>query len=205
MLLSFLRRFREYIVRPAADPATERLYRACLLQARHPAFFGRCGHGVPDTLDGRFDLLVLHVCLVMRAMGDEAVAKQKLFDRMFADMDRSLREMGVGDMGIGRRMKAMIAAFYGRAQAYDAALAGRGDTLAECLRRNLYGGGAADQDMIASMVDYALCAAARLLVQPRAELLAGAPDFGMPPLLTDATYNNRTNDMEKHAHEQACT
>ena len=91
------------------------------------------------TVDGRFDLLLPHVILVMRKLGDAAEAKQKLFDLLFADMDRSLREMGVGDMGVHRRMKAMIEAFYGRAGAYDRVFGGDVDSLPETLRRNLYG------------------------------------------------------------------
>src|SRR6202042_1273633 len=95
-------------------------YNICVAQARSPEFYSVLG--VPDTVDGRFDLLVLHVALVMRKLGPEADIKQQLFDLMFADMDQSLREMGVGDMSIGKRIKPMIAAFYGRAQAYERAL-----------------------------------------------------------------------------------
>jgi cytochrome b pre-mRNA-processing protein 3 len=101
-----------------AVPA-DRLYGAAVAQARNPAFYVECR--VPDTLDGRFDLIVLHLCLLIRRLRREgetgATLAQALFDTTFDDMDRSLREMGVGDLGVGRRVKAMASAFYGRATA----------------------------------------------------------------------------------------
>jgi cytochrome b pre-mRNA-processing protein 3 len=119
------------------DPATAALYAACVAAARRPVFYA--AYGVPDSVDGRFDMLLLHVTLAMLRLSD-AAARQRLFDRLFADMDRSLREMGVGDMRIGKKMKPMLAGFYGRAKAYRAALAEPGDeALAAALTRNLYG------------------------------------------------------------------
>ena len=82
--------------------------------------------GVPDTLDGRFDMVGAHVFLVidrLRAAPDPGPAlSQAVFDAMFADMDFNLREMGVGDMSVGKRVKEMWEAFHGRAQAYEAAM-----------------------------------------------------------------------------------
>ena len=132
-----LQSLARFFAGPADDPAVAALYGACVAQARLPDFYRVLA--VPDTIDGRFDLLVLHVVLVMRRLSGEAEFKQQLFDLMFADMDRNLREMGVGDMGVGKKIKPMISAFYGRAQVYEKALAESDDALAQALARNLYG------------------------------------------------------------------
>lgn len=119
----------------------QRLYGAVVRQARSPSFYA--GGGVPDTVDGRFEMVVLHAWLVigrLTAGGDEAGRiAQRLFDAMIADMDRSLREMGVGDLGVGRKVKAMAEAYYGRSRAYDSALAAGAADLSGALRRNVFG------------------------------------------------------------------
>ena len=92
-------------------PATL-LYAKLVAQARQPEFYARCG--VPDTVDGRFDLISLHLFLVLhrlkRDRPESADLAQAVFDLMFHDMDQSLREMGAGDLGVGRRVKVMIQA-----------------------------------------------------------------------------------------------
>lgn len=121
------------------------LYGAIVKQARQPGFYR--DRGVPDTLDGRFDLLVLHAFLVLRrlnALGAEGQAMaQELADLIFTDMDGNLREIGVGDLSVGKRIKAMAKAFFGRLTVYDKALAQEaetgGDELTQALLRNLYG------------------------------------------------------------------
>lgn len=160
---------------PSDDPAIAALYSACVAQARRPPFYGDLN--VPDTIDGRFDLLLLHVVLVMRRLGDAAEAKQKLFDLMFADMDRSLREMGVGDMGIGRRIKAMIGAFYGRAQAYEKALEEGGEALATALARNLYGKSQPTPETLQAMTEYVRRTVAKLDAQSPADIASGNVEF----------------------------
>lgn len=124
-------------------PEAWALYEAAVARARAPVFYSDLG--VPDTLDGRFESISLHVFLILhRLKADrprtEALA-QEVFDAMFSDMDRSLREMGAGDLGVAPRVKKMAKAFYGRVSAYDAALASDADSglLAEALERNLYG------------------------------------------------------------------
>jgi cytochrome b pre-mRNA-processing protein 3 len=160
---------------PSDDPAIAALYGACIAQARRPQFYG--DFKVPDTIDGRFDLLLLHVVLVMRRLGDAVPAKQKLFDLMFADMDRSLREMGVGDMGIGRRIKAMISAFYGRAQAYEKALGEGDEALAAALARNLYGKVSPSPDALRAMTGYVRQTVAKLDAQSPADIASGNVEF----------------------------
>src|SRR6516164_3157839 len=99
----------------------ERLCRSISDQARAPVFYGELG--VADSLDGRFDLVVLHAWLVLDALGSagETALAQCLVDALFVQFDEALRELGVGDMGMSRRMKNMAEAFNGRLAAYRAA------------------------------------------------------------------------------------
>ena len=138
-MTSFLSRlFREP---PEAVPA-QKLYLAAVGQARQPALY--LGYGVPDTLDGRFDSLALHAALVidrLRREPDGEALSQAFFDAMFHHLDLTLREIGIQDLGVGRRIKIMAEGLHGRALAYREALNGGGPTpLAEVLRRNAYGG-----------------------------------------------------------------
>ena len=102
----------------------EGIYGMIVTQAREPLFYRDLG--VPDTVNGRFDMLVLHLWMVLRRLkpieGGSGLS-QALFDRFCDDMDANLREMGVGDLTVPKRMQAFGEAFYGRAAAYDLALA----------------------------------------------------------------------------------
>jgi cytochrome b pre-mRNA-processing protein 3 len=119
----------------------EAIYGMIVTQAREPLFYQKLG--VPDTVSGRFDLLVLHLWMILRRFrsveGAGPVA-QALFDRFCDDMDANLREMAVGDLAVPKRMQAFGEAFYGRAAAYDAAFAAGGDAPAYALRRNILNG-----------------------------------------------------------------
>ena len=141
-MLGLLRRNR--LERPAYL-----MYGAAVAAARDPMFYAELG--VPDTVDGRFDMVSLHVFLVVRRLGVLADPGPKLaqavFDAMFSDMDVNLREMGVGDLSVGKRNRAMWEAFHGRAAAYQAALAATNDTaLEEALRRNVWRGAVSEGD-----------------------------------------------------------
>jgi cytochrome b pre-mRNA-processing protein 3 len=117
------------------------VYRATAERARAPELFEGCG--IPDTLDGRFDALALHAALVidrLRREPDGQALAQAFFDTMFRHLDLTLREIGVQDLGVGRRIKIMAEGLHGRALAYREALAGGATPLAEVLRRNAYGG-----------------------------------------------------------------
>ena len=124
------------------DKAARRLYEQAVGCARAEKFYRE--HEVPDSLDGRFEMISLHVYLLLRRLkseqgGQARAVSQALYDLMFADMDRSLREMGVGDLGVGKRVKTMAQALSGRIQVYDEGLEQGDDVLKAALRRNLYG------------------------------------------------------------------
>jgi cytochrome b pre-mRNA-processing protein 3 len=123
------------------DPTIAALYGAIVAQARDPRFYE--SYRVPDTVLGRFDLIVLHLALVLRRLrsGDAPAygLAQGVFDAFCRDMDHNLREMGISDQGVPRQMRRVAEAFYGRAQAYDAALVQDGnEALVETLVRNVY-------------------------------------------------------------------
>jgi cytochrome b pre-mRNA-processing protein 3 len=126
------------------DPLTaagQRLYVAAVAQARRPGFYADCQ--VPDTVDGRFEMIALHVFLLLHRLKDETEADARplaraLSEALFADMDRSLREMGAGDLGVGKRVQAMAEGFYGRVAAYEAGLGGQA-RLEDAIRRNVHG------------------------------------------------------------------
>jgi cytochrome b pre-mRNA-processing protein 3 len=159
------------------------LYGEAVRAARNPFFFNDLG--VPDTLDGRFDLVSLHAALLVgRIAGDadprgKALA-QAVFDAMFADMDVNLREMGVSDLAVGKRVKRMWEAFHGRARAYEGALrAGDRGGLEAALARNVWRG-EPPAGAPARLADIAAAAAAALAATPFASLLAGEAAFPEP-------------------------
>ena len=109
-----------------------------IARARAPVFYAVLG--VADSMDGRFDLVTLHAWLVLerlKAARQDAIA-QALTDMLFVGFDEALREQGIGDMGLGRRMRAMAEAFYGRLKAYSGAR--DREELATALARNIWRG-----------------------------------------------------------------
>jgi cytochrome b pre-mRNA-processing protein 3 len=140
--------------------------------ARDPELFEACA--IPDTLDGRFDSLALHAALMIdrlrREQDGEALA-QAFFDAMFRHLDLTLREIGVQDLGVGRRIKIMAEGFHGRALAYRRALADSPGALHEALRRNAYGGRSPDDGHVARLEAHVRQYAARLAATPREDLV----------------------------------
>ncbi len=130
------RLFRRSPVQQAADI----LYGKAVAQARQPAFYAEAG--VPDTLDGRFDMITIHLVLAMRRLKakDQAALSQALFDTFFKNMDGALREMGVGDLTVPKRIRAMAEAFYGRVTAYETAFDDKAEAgaLALAVARNVF-------------------------------------------------------------------
>jgi cytochrome b pre-mRNA-processing protein 3 len=149
------------------------LYARTAGDARVPDLFEACA--IPDTLDGRFDSLALHVALMIDRLQrepDGAQLAQGFFDAMFRHLDLTLREIGVQDLGVGRRIKIMAEGLHGRALAYRGALAGDRTALAEVLRRNAYGGRPpADAQPVVRLEAHVRQYAARLAATPRNDLI----------------------------------
>ena len=166
--------------------AAELAYRRVVARARQPEFFSEIG--VPDTVDGRFELIVLHAFLYLhrlkREQPEAAALGQHFFDAMFTDFDRSLREMGTGDLSVGREIKRMAQAFYGRVDAYERGLKTGDPALQAALARNLFGTASAPAPAaLVAMAQYVRAAAAWLDTQAASDLLAGEIEFGYPPNL----------------------
>lgn len=147
--------------------------------ARAPALY--LGLGVPDTIEGRFESLSLHFVLVLRRLRrlpDPArEVAQDLVDSFFGHLDASLREMGVGDMGVPKRMKKLAQGFYGRAAAYDAALdSGNSDAVAVALAEHV--GGPAEA--LSGLARYAIAAERALAGASLDALLEHGPRFPAP-------------------------
>jgi len=160
-------------------------YGAIVAQARLPAFYR--DYGVPDTVEGRFDLIVLHLAPVLDRLAEVPALRglaQGVFDRFWQDMDHNLREMGVGDLAVPKRMHSMGEAFYGRAKAYRTALAADDqEALVEALARNIYGG---EQGQPAHrLAAYMREAVGQLKALDEAALAAGALEFPQPAAIRD--------------------
>lgn len=162
------------------EDAGFRLYGATVAAARDPFLYRVLA--VADTLDGRFDLLCLHAGLLIRRLQREAdpgpALAQALFDAMFSDMDSNLREMGVGDLSVGRHVRSMWEALQGRAIAYNGALdAGDAAALEAAIARNVWRGGLAPTGAAAALARLAMAQAACLDGQTLTALTAGEVRF----------------------------
>jgi len=147
---------------------------AVVARARDPVFFAR--FGVKDTLDGRFDLVTLHAWLVLERLNVAGAASlaQTFVDTVFVGFDEALRELGAGDIGMGKRVKKLASAFYGRMRAYDEA---QDEAAMEAaLVRNLYRG--ASQPGAKTLARYVLGVKARLKA---CDVESGVLDFGPLP------------------------
>ncbi len=181
-----------FLHRSRRDETIGALYGAIVAQARRPVFYRALG--VPDTLEGRFEMLVLHLALVLDRLEAEAAERetgQGIFDRFCQDMDDHMREMGVGDLTVPKKMRRLADAFYGRRAAYGAAQ-GHAGALEAALRRNVFDGApggdaralsryVGDAEAILARQDAGAIAAGQL-VWPEAETIsgegAGAPEDG---------------------------
>lgn len=174
--------------RVPSAPTIDAIYGMIVAQARLPEFYE--DFGAPDTVNGRFDLIVLHLWLVIRRLRElsaDALA-QDLFDHFCADMDANLREMGEGDTAVPRKMRKFVEAFYGRSLAYDRSLAsGSAEDLADALARNIYGeaGAGANSRRLAA---YVIATADALGTSGLAALSAGAPMFPHPARAGDGVF-----------------
>jgi cytochrome b pre-mRNA-processing protein 3 len=168
----------------------DHLYGAIVAQARHPAFYVE--FGVPDTVEGRLDMIMLHVVLLLHRVTSEPEALeglgQAVFDRFCRDMDDNLREMGVGDLAVPKQMQRIAGAFYGRARAYQTALETADPScLAEALRRNIYGDEVAATPCAARLAAYVREALDHLHRQDYATLSAGQLRYPDPTAAVTTT------------------
>src|SRR5262245_37275023 len=158
------------------------LYGTIVAQVRLPCFYRE--YGVSDTVDGRFDLLVLHLATILDRLAEDPDLLdlgQALFDRFCQDMDQNLREMGIGDLSVPKEMQRIGEAFYGRAQVYRSALAGQGaQPLLEALTRNVYGGRSVAPAAPARLAAYIREAVRVLRSQRVDDLLAGKLNLPKP-------------------------
>ncbi len=172
--------------RRARRDATHRLYGELVEQSRRPLFYA--AWGVPDTREGRLEMVTLHAMLAMRRLRREGPAgralAQELLDLLFADLDRHLREWGVGDVSVPRHMKKIVQSIYARLEALDPLLdAGEPAAFEPVLRRNVYGEAAgteagADPALVRRLASYLLEQERHLARQDRASLLEGRLAFG---------------------------
>ena len=159
--------------RKSEEKLATAIYTHLAEQARAPELYEACG--IPDTLYGRFDSLALHAALMIDRLRNEPDGEplaQAFFDAMFRHLDLTLREIGVQDLGVGRRIKIMAEGLQGRALAYREALAGGPTPLAEVLRRNAYGGTPPDDErQVAELETYVRHLAEHLAATPRSDLM----------------------------------
>lgn len=157
------------------------IYHLIVAQARQERFYTE--FGVPDSVDGRFEMVTLHAFLVLRRLkgGAESAsdAAQALFDVMFEDMDLSLREMGAGDMGVGKRVKAMVQAFYGRIASYEAGLAGEGKELEDALARNVFATAETSEGQLERLAGYVRAQDKHFAALNREDIEAANFSFGV--------------------------
>ena len=169
----------------------EAIYGMIVTQAREPLFYR--DFGVPDTVNGRFDLLLLHLWLVLRRLKSAeggAALSQALFDHFCNDMDDNLREMGVGDLTVPKRMQAFGEAFYGRTAAYDLALTEGREALAQAMCKNILNGENIEKARL--LAAYAEAAMAALDSLDEAALVSGSARFPLPEQGRRAAMSKRT-------------
>lgn len=180
------------ILRPFRRSAEARsiasLYGMIVAQARRPVFYA--DFGVPDTVQGRFDLIVLHLVLLLRRLDSTGehgrLFGQRLFDAFCRDLDGNLREMGIGDLAVPKHMQRFGEAFYGRQTAYLAALdSPDARDFENALTRNILEG-RKERGRAARLALYARAAVRELDVQKVDALMRGELALPAPEAFSDA-------------------
>ena len=153
------------------------IYGAAVAQARQPAFYAEAG--IPDTPEGRFEAIVLHLFLVLERLraegGSTEATSRAIIERFVTDMDDQMREMGVGDLTVPKKVKKAAAAFYARSGAYRAGLEQTGDEKLTAVVRDILP--ATHASMASSVAGYIRRAHVMLTSEPVAAILAGRPGF----------------------------
>jgi cytochrome b pre-mRNA-processing protein 3 len=175
--------------RPRGPDTISTVYGMIVAHARFPCFYR--DYAVADTVNGRFDLIVLHLALVLDRLAQDPALQslaQGIFDRFCQDMDHNLREMGIGDLKVPKEMRRMGEAYYGRARAYRAALAAEDNgPLVAALERNIYGGSSTAASAAPRLAAYMREALRDLSAQDSASLAAGALRFPDPAAIPATT------------------
>jgi cytochrome b pre-mRNA-processing protein 3 len=157
----------------------QRLYDSAVERARQPLFY--TDFGVSDTVEGRFELYSLHVILLLHRLKGEgaqaAETAQALFDIFISQLDHALREIGVGDLSVAKKMRKLGEAFYGRAKAYDTALADPADVELTALIGRTAFESAGDPAQAAGLTAYVRKVAAALAAEPLGAVLEGRVDW----------------------------
>ena len=154
------------------------VYSAIVAQSRQPRFYAEWQ--VPDTVTGRFDMISLHLALLFRRLraetGEQKEFSQAVFDLFFKDMDRSLREMGVGDLGVPKRIQKMGNIFFGLLAAMSEAMDHNdAEALQAVLSRNIFDGAAGPH--VAALAEYLMAEDKALTAQPSDAITGGALVF----------------------------
>jgi cytochrome b pre-mRNA-processing protein 3 len=165
---------------PASRGTIGVIYGTIVAQARTPAFYASLG--VPDTVNGRLDMMILHLWLTLRRLksaGQSEGLGQELIDHFCSDMDDNLRELGTSDLKVPKKLLEYSEAFYGRARAYDQAIEPDGpEPMASALNRNIYGG--QGPDGASRLADYVLKADAALSAVAIDDIKRGELRFPSP-------------------------
>ena len=162
--------------------AAERIYAVSMEAARHPTLFR--DYGLPDTLQGRFESLTLHLFAVLHRLmhdpGDDPALARLISESLVTHMDATFREMGVGDTIVPKRMTALYQSFAGRIDAYTRAWEEGDEALAAAIGRNVFpdGGKKADATVLCAYLKAAVAAVRKV---PLDELRSGARPFPEPP------------------------
>lgn len=176
--------FKWFNKRRNLNQQVDKLYAATALQARNTAFFGPSR--VPDTLEGRYEMIVLHVFLLMeRLQGSEVETAQTarlLAERFVTDMDDCMRELGIGDTSVPKKVKRAAAGLLERCNDYRTAISAGPNEMSAALAAHVFDG-STDQHQISTtrkLADYARASAVMLSKQPIDELTASQPAFANP-------------------------
>ncbi len=178
--------FDSYRARKRQVGHANALYLAAVDQSRQPIFF--TDYKVPDTVDGRFDMIIVHVMLLIRRFrgaGDEAASlSQDILNLMFDDMDRNFREMGISDLSIGKHVKKTAKAFYGRAEMIEAGLDSDIDSLASTLLETVYRSNEQVESLSSELASYLSRTDTQLKQQSIDSLVQGEITFTVPGPVT---------------------
>lgn len=177
--------FKRKIQQPYTKENIFTFYSRLVTQARQPIFYEDLH--IPDTIDGRFEMILLHVFVIIHLYKGKSESDdqfcQDLFDTFFADMDRNFREMGVGDLSVGKKVKKMAESFYGRAYAYDDALCQpepkSTEDLAAAILKNIYSANDIHQADAQSLASYTQSQIKLFQTQPFTSLINKNPLYSL--------------------------